>query len=564
MRQRFHLRHLGAIIVAVGLMLLISCLTVNPPAQAEASGVSTTVVITKNGFDPPVVTIEVGQSVLWTNQSPQAIRVKGGEPHQLYLPMIRTNSGSAQGRTAHESVVSVPVTPAQGTWLDLELAPGQSYSHSFTTIGNYPYFLTTQPDKTGLVRVVEAVADFGVELAPRAQALVQGRLATVTVALTETVRLTQPVALSITGLPSGVSASFNPPTTTTTTVLTLNATAEAATGIYGVTIQGTAGDVSQTATLSLTVASMAFTTTTAPSGIALELNQVVYETGDDLTVVLEFGDIVPPTAVGNVFVASPGSGDVEVIALQATGNGRFTSSAPLPLVAQAGVATPADGTLSLVPGEQFAALYYIDQTQPSLAAVDEEIVADLGLFAGGDTSLAPVSILSELALTDDERVPPPGAKPTGTLLPNGGIPIQIATKEVILFPRSDAELDRFLAKSGGVVLGTQAGDDESLPAVLIAVDTSTAPTAHLAQLRTLFGEAGTLFASNTTVLDMYAFLLAYQLEGYLVAANPRIQPQTAPALQEREALAVTHTMEMVRANTTIGPCIPGDATRPCV
>lgn len=42
------------------------------------------------------------------------------------------------------------------------------------------------------------------------------------------------------------------------------------------------------------------------------------------------------------------------------------------------------------------------------------------------------------------------------------------------YPRNDAELARFLTKSGGVVLGTQAGDDGTLPAVLIAVDPSTA------------------------------------------------------------------------------------------
>lgn len=63
------------------------------------------------------------------------------------------------------------------------------------------------------------------------------------------------VALSASGLPSGVTASFSPSSVTPpgTSTVTLTASASAAPGTYPVTLTATSGSVSRTATLSLTV-----------------------------------------------------------------------------------------------------------------------------------------------------------------------------------------------------------------------------------------------------------------------------------------------------------------------
>src|SRR5439155_930723 len=64
------------------------------------------------------------------------------------------------------------------------------------------------------------------------------------------------VSLSASGLPSGVTASFNPSSTTSTSTLTLAASGTAAIGTATLTITGTSGGLSHGTTISLTVRSI--------------------------------------------------------------------------------------------------------------------------------------------------------------------------------------------------------------------------------------------------------------------------------------------------------------------
>jgi hypothetical protein len=61
------------------------------------------------------------------------------------------------------------------------------------------------------------------------------------------------VSLSASGLPSGVTASFSPNPATATSALTLTASGTATTGMVTVTIKGTSGSLTNTATINLTV-----------------------------------------------------------------------------------------------------------------------------------------------------------------------------------------------------------------------------------------------------------------------------------------------------------------------
>ncbi|MDR3746514.1 MAG: FG-GAP-like repeat-containing protein [Acidobacteriaceae bacterium] len=79
------------------------------------------------------------------------------------------------------------------------------------------------------------------------------------------------VNLSVSGLPSGVTASFSPNPTTYFSTLTLTASSSAALGQYTVTITGTSG--SQTATTTLTLGVYAPTFTLSESSSSLALNQ---------------------------------------------------------------------------------------------------------------------------------------------------------------------------------------------------------------------------------------------------------------------------------------------------
>src|SRR5262249_48895349 len=83
----------------------------------------------------------------------------------------------------------------------------------------------------------------------------QGSSGTSTITVNPLNGFTGSVSLSASGLPSGVTATFNPQSTTTASTLTLTASSTAATGTFTVTVTGTSGSLTHTTTISLTVAS---------------------------------------------------------------------------------------------------------------------------------------------------------------------------------------------------------------------------------------------------------------------------------------------------------------------
>ena len=81
----------------------------------------------------------------------------------------------------------------------------------------------------------------------------QGGNGTDTITLADAGGFTGAVSFAATGLPSGVTASFSPTSSTTSSVLTLTASSTAATGTSTVTITGTSGSLTASTTISLTV-----------------------------------------------------------------------------------------------------------------------------------------------------------------------------------------------------------------------------------------------------------------------------------------------------------------------
>jgi subtilase family serine protease len=98
-----------------------------------------------------------------------------------------------------------------------------------------------------------ATPSFSLSDSPGSVAVTQGSSATSTVSVADQNGFTGSVALSASGLPSGVTAAFSPSSTTSTSTLTLTASSTAATGTSTVTITGTSGSLTKTTTLSLTV-----------------------------------------------------------------------------------------------------------------------------------------------------------------------------------------------------------------------------------------------------------------------------------------------------------------------
>ena len=98
------------------------------------------------------------------------------------------------------------------------------------------------------------VPDFSLSANPNAVTIVQGgNPGTSTITITPFNGFNGNVTLSASGLPSGVTAGFNPNPATTSSTLSLTASATATTGTSTVTVQGVSGSLTHTTTLQLTV-----------------------------------------------------------------------------------------------------------------------------------------------------------------------------------------------------------------------------------------------------------------------------------------------------------------------
>jgi endo-1,4-beta-xylanase len=96
--------------------------------------------------------------------------------------------------------------------------------------------------------------DFSLTTTPASLTVNQGASGTVAIAITRFGGFTGAVALNAGGLPSGVTASFSPASTTgTSSVLTLAASSAATAGAATVTVTGTGGGLTRTTSIGLTV-----------------------------------------------------------------------------------------------------------------------------------------------------------------------------------------------------------------------------------------------------------------------------------------------------------------------
>ena len=111
----------------------------------------------------------------------------------------------------------------------------------------------TLTNQTTIALAVNPTGSYTLSASPSNLSIMQGTSGASTIMVAPQGGFNASVGLSVSGLPSGVTASFNPSSTTSTSTLTLMASAVAATGTVTVTVTGTSGSLSSAATLSLTV-----------------------------------------------------------------------------------------------------------------------------------------------------------------------------------------------------------------------------------------------------------------------------------------------------------------------
>jgi subtilase family serine protease len=119
-----------------------------------------------------------------------------------------------------------------------------------------------------------AAPNFTLSDSPSSLTITQGGAGgTSTITVTDLNGFNGSVSLAASGLPSGVTAVFNPTSTTSTSTLTLTASGTATLGTVTVTITGTSGSLVATTTLTLTVQAQAtpnFTISASPASLTVK------------------------------------------------------------------------------------------------------------------------------------------------------------------------------------------------------------------------------------------------------------------------------------------------------
>lgn len=117
--------------------------------------------------------------------------------------------------------------------------------------------MTVTGGRLNAARAVNAAPptpDFSLSVTPASRSITQGATTTYTVTITRTGGFADPVTLSVSGLPAGVTGTFSPdPATGASSTLTVATTAATAPGSYPFTVTGTSGALTRTATATLVV-----------------------------------------------------------------------------------------------------------------------------------------------------------------------------------------------------------------------------------------------------------------------------------------------------------------------
>jgi uncharacterized membrane protein len=212
---------------------------------------STTLSLTVNAPPPPDFTLSVNPSSLTINRGASSgatvtIARTGGFNSVVAL----SASGLPSGVTA-----SFESPPGPVSVISMFIAASSTAATGMTSvsINGSGGGLTRS---TTLVLTINAPppSDFTLSASPASLTVNRGASGASTITITRTGGFTSAVALTAAGLPSGVTATFNPASATgTTSALTLAASSAAATGTVNVTVSGTGGGLTRSASLSLTV-----------------------------------------------------------------------------------------------------------------------------------------------------------------------------------------------------------------------------------------------------------------------------------------------------------------------
>ena len=187
---------------------------------------------------------------------------------------IGASSGPNSG-VAFNATYSVSSSPTNGRGT-MTVTSGSGGSAVVYVISASKFVTVSKNDPNPAVLIFEqssvnAAPNYTLSASPSSVTITQGSSGQSTVTVTSQNGFSGNVSMSASGLPSGVTAAFNPNPTTSATnssALTLTASSTATTGTVTVTITGMSGNLSHTTTISLTVnALLKYTLTVSDTGL---------------------------------------------------------------------------------------------------------------------------------------------------------------------------------------------------------------------------------------------------------------------------------------------------------
>ena len=152
--------------------------------------------------------------------------------------------------------IGFPASLAASLTASIPTAGSYNITATYSGDGNYQAVTTGQSNSVPITVSGSTSPSFTLAAAPSSLTIAAGGAGgTSTITVTDVAGFTGNVSLAASGLPSGVTAAFNPTSTATTSVLTLTASGSAATGgPTTVTVTGTSGALTATTTVALTIA----------------------------------------------------------------------------------------------------------------------------------------------------------------------------------------------------------------------------------------------------------------------------------------------------------------------
>ncbi len=206
-----------------------------------------------------------GPLLVGTTSASQSVSITNNGSATLVISSISVTGANSGDFTATPCALPAQFAPGESCTVEITFTP--------TATGTRNASLSITDNAAGSPQTVSLSGvgqSFTLSASPNPVTIAQGSQGTSTITITPLSGFSGSVTLTASGLPNGVTATFNPNPATSSSTLTLTAGVTAATGTVTVTVTGTCASLTQTTTISLTVnAAPSFALSAAPSTVTI-------------------------------------------------------------------------------------------------------------------------------------------------------------------------------------------------------------------------------------------------------------------------------------------------------